>query len=316
VPLTSPQFYGFSDTDDFRQAILYIARLYPHAPLLGLGFSLGANVLTRYVAEEGESCRLVSACALASVCILSLFTHFSFLIHNFSLGIYSRQDMRTSSKHPPLCSLLTHFLRSLEDNWFARHVYSKSLAAGLKKIVRGHIDSIVQFPDSRFAQALPALMSLSRPTMFQFDSLISVHSAGSSPSYPFDDAWAYYVYSSSHDKLDGVRIPFLALNSHDDPIAQCTPQDYDRNEWVTLVVTHGGGHLGWFQPGGADNRWARRPVLEWFRATGEDIRLEPRKARPIEWRDGWLVEVGNEGLGCQEIGGGGTLWPGKGGAGL
>ena len=39
--------------------------------------------MTRYVAEEGESCRLVSACALASVCILSLFTHFSLLIREF-----------------------------------------------------------------------------------------------------------------------------------------------------------------------------------------------------------------------------------------
>ena len=55
VPLTSPQLYGFSHTDDLRQAILYVAQLYPHAPLLGLGFSLGANVMTRYVAEEGES---------------------------------------------------------------------------------------------------------------------------------------------------------------------------------------------------------------------------------------------------------------------
>ena len=181
------------------------------------------------------------------------------------------------------------------------------------KIIRGHIDSIRQFPDSRFAQALPALMSLSSPTMFQFDSLISVHSAGPSPPYPFDDAWAYYAYSSSHNKLDAIRIPFLALNSHDDPIAQCAPQDYDRNEWFTLVVTHGGGHLGWFQPGGAPNRWARRPVLEWFRATGEDIRLEPRKARPFEWRDGWLVEVGNEVLGCQEIGAGGTIVARQGG---
>ena len=82
MPLTSPQFYDFSDTDDFRQAMLYIAQFYPHALLLELGFSLGANILTRYVAEEGKSCRLVSACALASVCILSFspFTHFSLLI--------------------------------------------------------------------------------------------------------------------------------------------------------------------------------------------------------------------------------------------
>lgn len=71
VPLTSPQLYSSCHTDDLRQALLYISHRYPRAPLLGLGFSLGANVLTRYVAEEGENCRLVSACALACVSLSS-----------------------------------------------------------------------------------------------------------------------------------------------------------------------------------------------------------------------------------------------------
>ena len=225
--------------------------------------------------------------------------------------------MRTFSKYLlPLRGLLTRSLPRLEDNWFARRVYSKSLGTNLKNLVGRHIDSIRQFPDSRLAQALPALVSHSRLTMLQFDSLISVHSAGSSPPFPFNDAWAYYAHSSSHDKLDAIRIPFLALNSHDDPIAQCAPEDYDRNEWFTLVVTRGGGHMGWFQSGGVANRWARRPVLEWFKATGEGIRLEPRKAKSIEWRDGWLVEVGNDDLGCQEIADGGTIAARRGGGGL
>ena len=49
--------------------MLYIRTKYPKAPLLGIGFSLGANVITRYVAEEGEKCRLVSAVALGCVCM-------------------------------------------------------------------------------------------------------------------------------------------------------------------------------------------------------------------------------------------------------
>jgi len=61
------------------------------------------------------------------------------------------------------------------------------------------------------------------------------------------------------------------------------------------------------------NRWARRPALEWFKATGEGIRLEPRKTKSIEWIDGWLVEVGSDNLGCQEIGDGGTITAKKGG---
>jgi hypothetical protein len=83
VPLTSPQFYGLSHTDDLRQAIYYIAHRYPNAPLLGIGFSLGANILTRYVAEEGESCRLVSACALACVIALLKFVTILLLMHSY-----------------------------------------------------------------------------------------------------------------------------------------------------------------------------------------------------------------------------------------
>lgn len=70
VPLTSPQLYSAGHTDDIRTALLYISHLYPKAPLLGVGFSLGANVLTRYLAQEGEHSRLVAGCALACVCVL------------------------------------------------------------------------------------------------------------------------------------------------------------------------------------------------------------------------------------------------------
>jgi hypothetical protein len=67
VPVTSPQLYSAGHTDDLRQALFYISHRYPEAPLLGLSFSLGANVMTRYVAEEGEHSRLKSACVLGCV---------------------------------------------------------------------------------------------------------------------------------------------------------------------------------------------------------------------------------------------------------
>ena len=50
---------------------MYLKYKYPHAPLLGVGFSLGANVLTRYLAEEGEQSRLIAGCALACVRLVS-----------------------------------------------------------------------------------------------------------------------------------------------------------------------------------------------------------------------------------------------------
>ena len=95
VPLTSPQLYSSCHTDDLRQALLYISHRYPRAPLLGLGFSLGANVLTRYVAEEGDECRLVSACALACVCLSPLDNVMS-LRTSSSRGISRQMEMRAS----------------------------------------------------------------------------------------------------------------------------------------------------------------------------------------------------------------------------
>ena len=35
--------------------------------MVGIGFSLGANVLTRYLGEEGERSLLSSGCAMACV---------------------------------------------------------------------------------------------------------------------------------------------------------------------------------------------------------------------------------------------------------
>jgi uncharacterized protein len=196
---------------------------------------------------------------------------------------------------------------SLEGTWFSRHAYSKSLGTNLRTVLSRHRDSIHSFPDTNFEQAFSTLSTLSLVTASQFDTLITIKFGGSSPPFPFPDPHAYYAYSSSYNKLDQIRIPFLAFNADDDPVASWAPQDYDDNEWVTLVVTRGGGHLGWFQSGEAEDRWVRRPVLEWLRATAEDVKVIPRNVREIDCRDGWLVENGSEHLGCREIGDGGTI---------
>ena len=67
VEITSTQLYSAGHTDDLRTALLYISNLYPRARLLGLGFSLGANVMTRYLGEEGDRSKLTSGCVLACV---------------------------------------------------------------------------------------------------------------------------------------------------------------------------------------------------------------------------------------------------------
>lgn len=72
VELTSIQFYSGGYTDDLRRALLYLSNKFPRAKLLGMGFSLGANVMTCYLGEEGAKSKLTSACVLACVSALKM----------------------------------------------------------------------------------------------------------------------------------------------------------------------------------------------------------------------------------------------------
>ena len=286
--------------------MLYITHRYPRAPLLGLGFSLGANVLTRYVAEEGEKCRLVSACALACV-RLSSFNEVGSLRASLSHGI-SWQTQTRASVLTTLSAFQTpaHTHRSLHSSWFNRNIYAKGMGRNLRHLVLRHVDSIMKFPDSQLAQSLPELFSRKSLTLNQFDNLITAHAGGASPPFPFKNARLYYTYAASHQVIDDVRIPFLGINSDDDPIVQHVPIYKTDNEWVILVVTRGGGHLGWFGTN-VTRRWMTQPALEWFRATVEVIDAPRRAARDIRIVDGWLVESGREHLGCKDLGEGGRI---------
>lgn len=73
---------------------------------MGIGFSLGANVMTRYLGEEGEASRLMSACVLGCV----RFTLISSLIldlKSFPVAMGScRKQRKVSGQFIPIRSML------------------------------------------------------------------------------------------------------------------------------------------------------------------------------------------------------------------
>ncbi|KAI8998729.1 AB-hydrolase YheT [Trametes punicea] len=274
VPVTSPQFYSGYHTDDIRVAVMYISKMYPRAPLIGVGFSLGANVLTRYLAEEGEKSRLVAGCALACP-----------------------WDLVASSDR-------------LERRLFHRTVYSRAMAQNLKKVVTRHLKALSKFPDSLAWQAAKAVLTRKSLLLIDFDDTVTRVCGGSSPPFPFPSARDYYRAGSSHQVLKDIRVPFLALSSEDDPIAGPLPVGVADNGWVVLGLTKGGGHLGWFEAGrrfGELRRWIRKPVLEWIRAVGEDLVPEGERGRSMHEVDGFLKEAGRDDIGCKEVGDGGHV---------
>ncbi|KAF2443536.1 medium-chain fatty acid ethyl ester synthase/esterase 1 [Karstenula rhodostoma CBS 690.94] len=64
--ITTPRLFNARATWDVRQLVEHLRDLFPNRPLYAVGFSLGANILTNYVAEEGESCVLKAAVACSN----------------------------------------------------------------------------------------------------------------------------------------------------------------------------------------------------------------------------------------------------------
>ena len=64
--VTSPRFYCGAYTADLRAVLEQLRVRHPSAPLVACGYSLGANILTKYVGEEGEATPLLAAVALAN----------------------------------------------------------------------------------------------------------------------------------------------------------------------------------------------------------------------------------------------------------
>ncbi|KAI3445597.1 hypothetical protein Pfo_002262 [Paulownia fortunei] len=66
VPITSDVFYTAARTEDLRSVIHHIHCQYPEAPLFAVGTSVGANILVKYLGEDGINVPIIGAAAICS----------------------------------------------------------------------------------------------------------------------------------------------------------------------------------------------------------------------------------------------------------
>uniref|UniRef100_A0A3Q7EQB0 Serine aminopeptidase S33 domain-containing protein n=2 Tax=Solanum lycopersicum TaxID=4081 RepID=A0A3Q7EQB0_SOLLC len=66
VTITSDCLYNAGWTEDARKVIDHLHTQYPQAPLFAVGTSIGANVLVKYLGEEGVNTAIVGAVAICS----------------------------------------------------------------------------------------------------------------------------------------------------------------------------------------------------------------------------------------------------------
>ncbi|KAG1467360.1 hypothetical protein G6F56_004458 [Rhizopus delemar] len=65
--IKTPQMYNGAYTDDLRLALVHIQnKLGAHVPLVAIGFSLGSNILVKYLGEEGDKTPFKAAVSVAN----------------------------------------------------------------------------------------------------------------------------------------------------------------------------------------------------------------------------------------------------------
>ncbi|KAK3902604.1 Alpha/Beta hydrolase protein [Staphylotrichum tortipilum] len=107
--VTSGVLFNARATWDFRQVVKWARQTFPNRPLFGLGFSLGANILTNYVGEEGEGCLLKGAVAVGNPF-----------------------DLEVSNK-------------ALQRTLLGKQVYSRVMGTNMKKLINTHKDAVSKY---------------------------------------------------------------------------------------------------------------------------------------------------------------------------
>ncbi|KAF2206990.1 hypothetical protein CERZMDRAFT_52013 [Cercospora zeae-maydis SCOH1-5] len=64
--ITTSILYNARATWDVRQIVKWARKTWPNRPLYGIGYSLGANILTNYLGEEGDKCLLHAAVVVSN----------------------------------------------------------------------------------------------------------------------------------------------------------------------------------------------------------------------------------------------------------
>ncbi|KAA8908943.1 Alpha/Beta hydrolase protein [Sphaerosporella brunnea] len=106
--ITSKQLFNARWTSDVREVVKYLRRVFPNRPLYGIGFSLGANILTNYLGEEGAECELCAAVVCSN----------------------------------PWDLMINH--KALMRSWLGREIYSKVMGTNMRALFEQHFEQLVK----------------------------------------------------------------------------------------------------------------------------------------------------------------------------
>ncbi|XP_068714119.1 monoacylglycerol lipase ABHD2-like [Montipora foliosa] len=212
--LSTPRIFTYGGTEELAAVICHLTSVLDHKRLIGVGFSMGGNILMKYLGEE-PSRQGFFECGI-SVCQGYDILRAKFFLHQWD-GL--------------------------------RRFYNWGLTRTMKNIIDRHVRVLFQGPNFTSHQSKSSIHHVrSSSCLAELDDVFSKKMAG------FHHLDEFYVVSSCCNYINQIKIPVLLLNALDDPLVPeelfVTPHNHVKcNESAIFVITHHGGHLGFFEGG-------------------------------------------------------------------
>ena len=254
--MAAPRGYSGAYTNDLRFVVHNLAsRLAPDVPLLLVGFSLGANLVTKYLGEEGLSGTLPN-CVVGGASLGN------------PLQIHSKDNMHFPFKQLIGQGVKLYLLKNM-----------KAFSSG------------IAYPEIKRAMK----SALVATTIDQVDAAVAPIVIRNDPHYPFasrigyKNAEEYWADASSYRFIKHISVPLLQIIAGDDKVVYHSFQQKLThsilNPNIMSVETKCGGHLGWQESPPPSNisaeggfgggpSWASRATADFI-----DAILETRHAR-------------------------------------
>ncbi|XP_077173650.1 monoacylglycerol lipase ABHD2 [Paroedura picta] len=213
IELTSPRMFTYGCTWEFGAMVSYIKKTYPQTQLVVVGFSLGGNIVCKYLGENQANQESVLCCV--SVC-----------------QGYSALRAQETFMQWDQC----------------RRFYNFLMADNMKKIILSHRHSL--FADS--PKRSQPLMDTDLSRLHTATSLMQIDDNIMRKFHGYRSLKEYYEQESCLRFLYRIYVPLLLVNAADDPLVHDSllsiPRTLaEKRENVMFVLPLHGGHLGFFE---------------------------------------------------------------------
>lgn len=214
VPMTTPRGYNGANTNDLRSIVWTISgRMASHVPVFLVGNSLGANIMTKFLGEEGMSGTL-PACVSGAASLGNPLSINSSLVR-FPFNVAMALGVR----------------KTFLQNW---SVFSKMTDKLSRQVVYKAL----------LSPTIAGVDRASAPTLARNDPFYPF-----AFRIGYKDGNSYWLDSSSYRLVRHISVPFLNLTAEDDFLVAAPNRNRlgfcVSNPNIMVVETRCGGHLGW-----------------------------------------------------------------------